>query len=300
MFRKYALPALLLVCAASPVAAQTPAPPPPIPKAVTADPPADAKYPARFEVLHIPSGGVDINGIALVPAGNGPHPAFVLFHGLPGNEKNLDLVQAVRRAGWTVVTINYRGSWGSPGNFRFAQNIEDARNTLAFIRDPANAARLRIDPRRIAIGGHSMGGWVTLETAASEPDLLGAVTISAADLGATGSAGKADRARVAATMKNNMETLAGVTPDSMADEVIAHAADWSFDKALPGLKATRLLVLYSKDGLQQGSMDLVAKLKAGGNANVQSAYVPTDHGWSDKRITLQALVINWLEKLPKG
>ncbi|MDO8912512.1 MAG: hypothetical protein Q8N10_08825 [Phenylobacterium sp.] len=32
-----------------------------------------------------------------------------------GNEKNLDLAQAVRRAGWNAVTFNYRGSWGSPG-----------------------------------------------------------------------------------------------------------------------------------------------------------------------------------------
>jgi predicted alpha/beta-fold hydrolase len=66
-----------------------------------------------MEVLHIPSGGVEINGVAYVAAGAGPHPVLVLFHGLPGNEKNLDLAQAVRRAGWTVVTLNYRGSWAA-------------------------------------------------------------------------------------------------------------------------------------------------------------------------------------------
>ncbi|MFD3266336.1 hypothetical protein [Phenylobacterium ferrooxidans] len=32
-----------------------------------------------------------------------------------GNEKNLDLAQAVRRAGWNAAAFNYRGSWGSPG-----------------------------------------------------------------------------------------------------------------------------------------------------------------------------------------
>ena len=49
------------------------------------------------------------------PAGAGRRPTVVLLHGLPGNEKNLDLAQAIRRAGWNVVTFNYRGSWGSPG-----------------------------------------------------------------------------------------------------------------------------------------------------------------------------------------
>jgi acetyl esterase/lipase len=269
-----------------------------IPKAVTADPAPDAKFPARMDVLHIPSGGVNINGIALVASGAGPHPAFVLFHGLPGNEKNLDLAQAVRRAGWTVVTINYRGSWGSPGKFSFAQNLEDARNTLAYIRDPANAAKLGIDPKRIAIGGHSMGGWVTVETAAAETGLLGAVTISSADMGSMALLGKANRAAVVKTMTDNMETLAGVTAESMADEVIAHGADWTFAKLVPQLKSTRMLMLYSKDGLQQTSIDLVAKLKAAGNTSVQSTYVETDHGWSDKRITLEALVINWLQSLP--
>lgn len=90
---------------------------PAVPDAVIADPPPDVKFPARMEVVHIPRGGLQINGVVYVASGPGPHPAFVLFHGLPGNEKNLDLAQAVRRAGWTVVTLNYRGSWGSPGNF---------------------------------------------------------------------------------------------------------------------------------------------------------------------------------------
>src|ERR1700733_14387228 len=94
------------------------------PRAVYTDPPHDKAHPARMEVLHIPSGGVKINGVASLASGAGTHPTFVFFHGLPGNEKNLDLAQAVRRAGWNAITVNYRGSWGSPGQFRFAQNPE--------------------------------------------------------------------------------------------------------------------------------------------------------------------------------
>ena len=120
-----------------------------MPRAVIADPAPDAQNPASMEPLHIPSGGVAINGVIYTASGRGPHPTFVLFHGLPGNEKNLDLAQAVRRAGWNVVTINYRGSWGSPGSFRFANTLEDARATLAFVRDPANASKYKIDPARI-------------------------------------------------------------------------------------------------------------------------------------------------------
>ncbi|MEO7274670.1 MAG: hypothetical protein ABIX28_17835, partial [Vicinamibacterales bacterium] len=90
-------------------AAQAPAPSP-----LLVDPPRDAAHPARMEVLHIPSGAVALNGVAYLASGAGTHPTLVICHGWPGNEKNLDLAQAVRRAGWNAVTFNYRGSWGSP------------------------------------------------------------------------------------------------------------------------------------------------------------------------------------------
>ena len=39
----------------------------------------------------------------LYPAGGeGPHPTVLLCHGIPGCERNLDLAQAVRRAGGTL------------------------------------------------------------------------------------------------------------------------------------------------------------------------------------------------------
>jgi pimeloyl-ACP methyl ester carboxylesterase len=202
----------LLICGAA-AGAQTP--PVGLAPAIYTDPPHDSAHPARMEVLHIPSGGVSINGIAYTPAGPGPHPVLVLMHGLPGNEKNLDLAQAVRRAGWTVVTFNYRGSWGSPGRFSFAGNLDDAKAVLAYLRDPANAAKLGIDTKRIVVGGHSMGGWVAAMTAEHDPALAGTILISAANMGRTGPT----REQRIATMADNMETLAGVTAESMADEV---------------------------------------------------------------------------------
>jgi pimeloyl-ACP methyl ester carboxylesterase len=58
-----------------------------------------------------------LNAVIYVAAGKGPHPTLLLLHGFPGNEQNLDLAQAARRAGWNVLTLHYRGSWGSPGPF---------------------------------------------------------------------------------------------------------------------------------------------------------------------------------------
>ncbi|WP_420126886.1 alpha/beta hydrolase family protein [Longimicrobium sp.] len=262
--------------------------------AIYTDPPRDTAHPARMEVLHIPSGDVRINGVAYLAAGAGAHPTLVIAHGWPGNEKNLDLAQAVRRAGWNAVTFNYRGSWGSPGAFRFAQNVEDAAAVLAFLRDTANARRLGIDPARLVLGGHSMGGWVTALTAARDSGLRGAILISAADMGLAGSGPRAD---VVALAADNLESLAGVTPASMADELIANTAAWRLEGAAAGLANTPLLVLTSEDGLAPHSERLVAAVRARGNPRVTAVHVATDHGWSDRRIALQDAVIRWLQTL---
>ena len=264
------------------------------PAAVPADPPRDAAHPARMEVLHIPSGGVNINGVAYLASGAGTHPTMVLLHGLPGNEKNLDLAQAVRRAGWNAITLNYRGSWGSPGVFRFANNLEDAAAALAFIRSADNAAKLGIDTNRIVLAGHSMGGWVTALTASRDSGLAGAILISSADMGGNGST---PRANVVARMAGNMEALAGVTAESMADEVIANADGWRIQRAIDGLVRLPLLVLTSNDGLAPVGDALVKAVREKGNQRVTARHEATDHSWSDKRLTLERAVVDWLAQL---
>ncbi len=265
-----------------------------LPRAVFTDPPRDSAHPARMEVLHIPSGGVKINGVAYLASGAGVHPTFVFFHGLPGNEKNLDIAQAVRRDGWNAITVNYRGSWGSPGEFRFGNNLEDAKAVLAFLRDPANARTLGIDTTRLVIAGHSMGGWVTALTAAHDRGLRGAILISMADMSRLGAA---PRAAVVKEMQDDMESLAGVTAESMADDLIAGSAKWHVADATPGLARLPLLVITSNDGLAPQGDALVKAVRAKGNARVTTVHYATDHSYSDKRIAVEAAVLEWLERM---
>ena len=265
-------------------------------RAVITDPPRDSAHPARFEVLHIPSGGVQLNAIAYVASGAGAHPTVVLFHGLPGNEKDLDLAQAVRRAGWNAIAPNYRGSWGSPGRFRFAGTLEDADAVLAFLRDSANSRRLGVDTSRLVIAGHSMGGWVVAQTAAHDHRLFGAIMISASDVHRITSM---PRPALVDWVANRMESLSGVTAEEMADELIGNASKWQYEVATPGLSRTPLLVLTSDDGNGPRAEALVAAVRAAGNSRVTSIHVATDHTWSDKRIALETAVINWLQSLTR-
>ena len=259
-----------------------------------ADPLRDIDHPARMEVLHVPSGEVAINAVAYLASGAGTHPTLVIAHGWPGNEKNLDLAQAVRRAGWNAVTFNYRGSWGSPGDFHFAQVPQDTAAVLAYLRRPAVAAGLGVDPARIALAGHSMGGWSTALVAAKDPALLGAITISMGDLGLVGGA---PRGELIERAKMNAETLMGTTPEMMADELIAGARANRAAAGAAGLAKLPMLVLTSDDGLAPGSDSLVAAIRDAGGTRVTTAHVATDHSWSDARLRLQDLVIAWLKGL---
>lgn len=286
--------AAILALALLPLPAMA-APPADVPAAIYTDPPADKAHPARMEVIHVQSGGVAINGVAYLPAGAGPHPIALICHGWPGNEKNLDLAQALRRAGWAAVTFNYRGSWGSPGKFRFAQNPVDAAAVLAYLRDPANAKFLRVDPARIVVIGHSMGGWVTARTGASDHHLAGLVMISTGDMGLVG---RLPRPAVIKEAASNAETLGDTTPEIMADELIANAAANELVPLAPKLVGTPLLALTSNDGLAGHTDRLVAAIRAGGGKSVTEGHAATDHGWSDHRIDLEARVIRWLATLP--
>ena len=284
--RRLIIPAIAAVLLAS--ACQTAALP-----AMLVDPPHDAANPARMEVLHIPSGGVEINGVAYLASGAGVHPTLVIAHGWPGNEKNLDLAQAVRRAGWNAITFNYRGSWGSPGEFHFVQVPEDAAAVLAWLRQPEVATKYGIDPTRIALAGHSMGGWATAQVASKDPALIGAVLISAADMARLGSLPRAAAIQAAS---GNAETLI-TTPEKMADELASVVKNLPLAPTAAGLARIPMLILSSDDGLAPGTDALAASIREAGG-KVQTAHETTDHSWSDRRIRLAGLIIDWLEALP--
>ena len=68
------------------------------------DPPRDAAHPPQpvAFVLKAPDGAGAMNALLWQAGGAGAHPTLLLFHGFPGNEQNLDLAQAARRASQVI------------------------------------------------------------------------------------------------------------------------------------------------------------------------------------------------------
>jgi pimeloyl-ACP methyl ester carboxylesterase len=277
-----------------------------LPSAITTDPVPDKGNPAAIETFQIPSHGAKLNALAYIATGAGPHSVVILLHGFPGNEKNLDLAQTIRRAGWDVLYFDYRGSWGSPGDFSFTHSIEDTQSAIAFLRDPANAKKLRADPAYIVLIGHSMGGFMARYTAAQDPAIKAVGLISAADMGVDRMQSIPADHRSEAILPlaehlaaEGMAPLAGCTPESLAQEVVTNATAWNTLNLAPKLATRPILVLTSDDGLAPSNDAFVQALHKTGNTNVTAIHMTTDHSYSDHRIALQQAVLQTLSSLQK-
>jgi uncharacterized protein len=271
--------------------------------AISSDPAADTSNPASMQTMQLPSHGALLNALVYVAAGAGPHPVVILLHGFPGNEKNLDLAQAIRRAGWNVLYFDYRGSWGSPGDFSFTHCIEDTQAAIAYMRDPINAKKLRADSTRIVLIGHSMGGFMANFAGAQDAKVAAVGMISAANLGgmetwASNSGHDATVEYIAASLKaEGMAPLAGCTPESLAQEIEANFKQWNFVESAAKLTDRPVLVVTSDDGLATGNDEFVKALKKTGSTKVTATHMTTDHSYSDHRIALETAVLQWLASM---
>lgn len=264
--------------------------------------PAKVEVRASMESFQLPSHGALLNALVYIATGEGPHPVVVLLHGFPGNEKNLDLAQAMRRAGYDVLYFDYRGSWGSPGDFSFTHCIEDARAAVAYLREPANAKRFRADPKQILLMGHSMGGLVARYVGALDPGIEAVGMISAADMGVDTVEGLPVPERAGAVpmlaqalAEEGMAPLAGCTPKSLAEEIVAHADAWNTPRLAPKLAGRPVLVVTSDDGLQASNDAFVAAMPKADAAQMTVVHFATDHAYSDKRLELSETVLTWLK-----
>lgn len=290
-FRSF-VPASLLLIAASSAAAQAGASDP-----VTMDPaPRDTAAPAAIEELAFTSGGQRMNGLMYVAQGRGPHPTVILLHGYPGNERNLDLAQVLRRAGMDVLFFDYRGSWGSGGTFSFDGAQADVAAAIRFARAPESVRKYRIDPRRIALVGHSMGGWLAMLGAAADTSIACAGALELGDMAQIGVDMNASLASEAEfTQYTRWLTEPGAPLHASAADLVAslkqNGSRWTVAAHAPELGGRTLLLL---DNDHNGNHARTAAALRQAGARLTADVWRTDHSFSDRRIELGRAVVGWL------
>jgi pimeloyl-ACP methyl ester carboxylesterase len=275
-------------CTAGPGSAQRPL-----------DPIIDPAHPPDNVAINLPVGDGSINALMYTATGAHPHPTLLLLHGFPGNEQNLDLAQAARRNGWNVLTFHYRGTWGSRGSFSFANAVEDARTTLAWLRRADNVRRFAIDPARIAVAGHSMGGYLGADVAARDPRVIGLFLIDAWDLSEA-----AEELRDPAAIPKAEEAMAvemppvnGSSAARLVRELQKDGADLSLRRRLADYGQRPLDMVNATRGNAGRNEAILTAIQATSNPRATGITWPSDHSFNDRRLALAERLVTWLNRL---
>ncbi len=259
----------------------------------------DAAFPPALEELNFTSDGKRLNGLIYVANGEGPHPTVVLLHGFPGNEKNLDLAQDLRTAGFNVMFFHYRGAWGSEGDFSFTHVIEDVAAATDFLR--TNAETYRTDPDRLILIGHSMGGFAALEAGAKDKSIACTAGLAPADFGVLADAAAANPELKAgfAAYSDTLQMLAGTSGDALVAEIMNNRDVFDV-KALAPAFAGRSVLLVGADKDASVPADtmmepLITAFEAEPDVDATGIMLSGDHSFSWSRDELISIVLDWAD-----
>jgi pimeloyl-ACP methyl ester carboxylesterase len=248
----------------------------------------DEDYPAGMEELQIPSDDVKIFGFEYLANGYGPHPTLVFLHGNPGNERNLDLAQNLRKVGYNVVYFDFRGSWGSKGEFTFENNIADTKAVLNYLCDPENSQRLRIDTSKIALFGHNTGGAIALLAGLNDPRVKGVAMLSLFNpywviKSPTGRENLIN-------MKTYLSTLEmlNINPDEFLRGMVTKVEDYNLEQLIAA-SAKPILLIDEHEANDYLRKRLQKK-------NFEYEIWETDITFSNKRTALTRRLKDWMDK----
>ena len=264
------------------------------------EPTPDERFPAAVEELAIISDGKRMSGLLYLANGMGPHPTLVLLHGLPGNEKNLDIAQVARRAGFNVLFFHYRGAWGSEGDYRLVTQPDDVAAVLSFLRN--NATRYRVDVQRLSLLGHSMGGWAALASGRKDPALVCVGAMAPANLGlmAEGVRAGEPTAQDLVDYADTLFMLNNFNGAVMKQELLRTPA-MQLDTRLfgSGMRGKSVFMITGTEDtvLPPASMfdPVVAAYQRDPGIRLRHHSIPGDHSFSYSRIQLTRLVLDWLQ-----
>jgi dipeptidyl aminopeptidase/acylaminoacyl peptidase len=232
------------------------------------------------------SDGHRLVGVLYLARGEEPKPTVLMLHGCPGLEKNIDVAVRLREAGWNALLFHYRGCWGSEGRYDLRTIPRDVTAAVDYL-----AGCPRVDPSRIAVLGHSMGGWAALMTAAAEPRLRAVAVYGAAPrLGAGLALG-------VARVEEEFTRFLAVTPEEFAAQLTVVAERMDGLEAAEAIGPRPLLVVH---GTADRWVPVAHARELAARAGPDCRYVEVqgaDHAFSWHRAELADLIIGWLRGL---
>jgi len=250
----------------------------------------DKNAPAGMNELFIPSSGATIAGLIYRANGVQKHPTLIILHGYPGNERNLDIAQVVRAHGWNVIYFDYRGSWGSGGQFSFANCVQDVVNVAAFCKKYTDS--LRVDTSNIVLFGHSMGGWVCLKSLAQLPGIKKGFALSTWDIYGDFKDVKTEQQMMERARQGGNYFVLNTPLQELFKPVVDHPSFYKIQNDTTALASKQIIMLDEHEGNKQ----LAAALNKSNHNYFDYEVWDTDHPFTNKRISLINKVLAFLNR----
>ena len=250
----------------------------------------DKNAPAGMNELFIPSSGATIAGLIYRANGVQKHPTLIMLHGYPGNERNLDIAQVVRAHGWNVIYFDYRGSWGSGGQFSFANCVQDVVNVAAFCKKYTDS--LRVDTSNIVLFGHSMGGWVCLKSLAQLPGIKKGFALSTWDIYGDFKDVKTEQQMMERARQGGNYFVLNTPLQELFKPVVDHPSFYKIQNDTTALASKQIIMLDE----HHGNSELADTLRRSNRNYFNYEVWQTDHPFTNKRISLINKVLAFLDK----
>jgi dipeptidyl aminopeptidase/acylaminoacyl peptidase len=233
------------------------------------------------------SGGHRLVGTLHLARGAAPKPTVLLLHGCPGLEKNLDLAASLRDRGWNALVFHYRGCWGSEGSYDLRTIPGDVTAAVDHLHSGEYPT---VDPGRLAVVGHSLGGWAAILAAAADQRLRAVAVYGAAvDLGAIDF--------TLEQVDHEMTRFLAVTPE----EFVRQRADLGGRpgplEVVASIAPRPLLIVHGRD---DAWVPVARARRLRSRAGQPYRYVEVDganHSFAWHRAELRDLVTGWLDEV---
>lgn len=225
-------------------------------------------------------------------------PLVVLFHGIPGTELNLDLAYALREAGFAVLTPNYNGCWGSQGDYRIEGIPGNIKTVLDLAGDDEFVAEAGIDPDRVCVVGHSLGGWAAFISPRISKRIRGIVALDPLVdplFGAAVDGGLEDNAPF---LQEFAAPLRGVTAAQLAAGMRWAAREWLPADVIGDLgdRFFMMLCATGPDAIPLApALDLLGKVRAF-NHSAEFWALNSDHCFISCRPLMRDLVVDFVKR----
>src|SRR5215469_14391462 len=233
------------------------------------------------------SAGHELVGIAYLARGDHAKPTVLLLHGCPGIDHHGDLAAELRDHGWNTLMFHYRGCWGSQGPYNLTTITADISAAVDYL----SAARLPgIDPARLAVVGHSMGGWAAIQAAARDERLKASVSIAAP--------AKLDRLLTLpdSAIEREFTRFLAATPAELRHQLVQAAAQPGPLDLISAVSPRPVLIVHGSADEWVPATDGLLLHERAGEPREYAEIDGANHAFSWHRAELRQLVVTWLAK----